>query len=396
MRVAFFHDHKFRRGSSGRYFSGGGLPYPVLQRYLEHFDSLIVTAREYPLGEPEDVTRLTLASGPRVELQCIDGNASRAEMLLGPRTARHVRGVMSRVDCAIIRLPSLIGLVACREAVRMRKPWMAEVVACAWDGHWNHGSLAGKPAAPVLFALNRYFIGRATHSLYVSEKFLQRRYPCKGITTACSDVVVPELDPSIFGRRLQRIADLTNRSEVTLGVVGSLDIDYKGHDTAIRAVALLKRTGLPVRLRCLGGGSSTRWRSLAGKLGVQSSVEFCGTLPSGQPVLEWMDSLDLFVIPSLQEGLPRALVEAMSRGAPAVGAHTGGIPELIQSDLVHPPKDPRALAGIIGNLVKSCDKMREVARRNYCVAERYSEGELRARRSKFLAGFRAFGETHGA
>jgi glycosyltransferase involved in cell wall biosynthesis len=46
-------------------------------------------------------------------------------------------------------------------------------------------------------------------------------------------------------------------------------------------------------------------------------------------VFDWLDAIDIYVQPSRQEGLPRALIEAMSRGLPAFGARTGGIPELI-------------------------------------------------------------------
>ena len=78
--------------------------------------------------------------------------------------------------------------------------------------------------------------------------------------------------------------------------------------------------------------------------GVENQVFFDGTLPGGQPVYDWLDDLDLYLIPSLQEGLPRALVEAMSRGCPAIGAKTGGIPELLGKDCIYGRKNYKKLA----------------------------------------------------
>lgn len=67
--------------------------------------------------------------------------------------------------------------------------------------------------------------------------------------------------------------------------------------------------------------------------GVADRVVFKGQMKH-QQVLEWIDSLDIYIQPSMQEGLPRALIEAMSRACPAIGSSTGGIPELLPSDAI--------------------------------------------------------------
>ena len=63
----------------------------------------------------------------------------------------------------------------------------------------------------------------------------------------------------------------------------------------------------------------------------------------GHGVTEQLDAADVFVLPSRQEGLPRAMIEAMARSLPCVGSDVGGISELIP-DWVVPPNDPQALA----------------------------------------------------
>jgi glycosyltransferase involved in cell wall biosynthesis len=270
---------------------------------------------------------------------------------------------------------------------------MVEVVGCPWDALWNHGSLAAKLLAPRSYALTRRCIAMAPFALYVTQRFLQRRYPCSGETIGCSDAAVDPPAESVLAQRLETIDGTRNGRPWTLGMVGSADVNYKGHDTALKALRLLARSGLNVRLRCLGGGDPSRWRARARALGVDGLVEFTGTLPHGPAVFAWMDALDVFVIPSLQEGLPRALVEAMSRGLPAVGARTGGIRELIGPEYIHPRRDPRRMAEILERLLVRRGEMRSCAMRNWEAAKAFSPDVLDVARSRFLERFRRYAES---
>ncbi len=53
-----------------------------------------------------------------------------------------------------------------------------------------------------------------------------------------------------------------------------------------------------------------------------------------EDVFNWLETIDIYTQPSRQEGLPRALIEAMSRGLPAFGARTAGIPELLEKEFI--------------------------------------------------------------
>jgi hypothetical protein len=385
MKAAFFHDHRLRRDGAGAYWGNGALPYPALARYLAHFDRVVVVARE---GAASGAQR-TLASGPGVEMACLRAT-SRVGLLLGRGgVRRHVREVMSGVDCAIVRLPSALGRIACEEAIRAGKPWLAEVVGCAFGALWHHGSLAGKLLAPAWYAVTRRDVGRAPFACYVSERFLQRRYPCRGASAGgCSNVAIEAPRREVLDARVARIEAGAAGRAPTLGLVGSLDVDYKGHATALRALALLRRTTLPgARLRLLGGGDPSRWRSRAAALGVGDAVELCGALPGGAPVLEWMDALDVLLVPSRTEGVPRALVEGMSRALPAVASRVGGVPELVDAEWTHAPGDARALAERVGRLAADRAAMEAQARRNWEAAGRFAREVLEERRSRLVAQF---------
>jgi hypothetical protein len=389
VRIAFFHDHRFGRDAAGVHYSNGALPYRAFRRYLNHFDEVVVVGRV----EPCSARTPTVASGPGVRMRCI-APTSRTALYLGGAVRRHVREVLAEVDCAVVRLPSFFGRVACEEAVRAGKPWMVEVVGCARDALWHHGSLGGKALALLAEATTRRCVVAASFALYVSQEYLQRRYPCRGETVGCSNVAIDAPVRGTLERRLAGIRAAAAGAPLALGLVGSLDVAYKGHDTALRALALL-RDGAPLTLRCLGGGDPARWRRRAHALGVASRVEFSGTLPHGAPVLDWMDRLDLLLVPSLSEGIPRALVEGMSRGLPAVGSRCGGIPELLGDECTHRPGDARGLARLVRRLAGDPELRASQARRNWDVAAGYAADVLEERRSRFIARFRAFAARRG-
>ena len=97
-----------------------------------------------------------------------------------------------------------------------------------------------------------------------------------------------------------------------------------------------------------------------------------------------MDNLDLYIIPSLQEGLPRALVEAMSRGCPAIGARTGGIPELLGEDCIYGRKNYKKLAKKIKMILYNKSKLVELAKRNYNMSLEFDSLKLEEKKDMFM------------
>jgi glycosyltransferase involved in cell wall biosynthesis len=384
MRTAFFHDERFTRDASGTYHGTGAIPYAALARYLGPFDGVVVVGR---LDAPNAWTR-TVVSGPGLEFACIP-RASLGPARGAAVIARHARAVLARVDAAVIRLPSMIGPIACREARRAGIPYLVEVVADAFDALWHHGSWKGRLGALPLALWNRRAIHQAPFSIYVTREALQRRYPPGGLTISVSDVIAERASPELLQARVTRLSARAPRDPAVLGLVGSYDVGYKGHATALAAVALLRREGRAVTLRCIGAGDPARWRARAEALGVADAVDLGRALPHGAAVFGWMDALDLFVVPSLVEGLPRALVEAMSRGIPAIGSRRGGIPELLPADALHRAGDARGMAAAIAHLLDHPAELASQAVRSWTVAGEYDRDLLERRRAEFVRSFRA-------
>ena len=101
-------------------------------------------------------------------------------------------------------------------------------------------------------------------------------------------------------------------------------------------------------------------------------------------ILSWLDSINIYAQPSKQEGLPRSVIEAMSRGLAVVGAETGGIPELIRKECVF-TNGKREVEEIV-KIIKSIDSKKaiELANENFENAGNYNATIIEKRRSDFF------------
>jgi glycosyltransferase involved in cell wall biosynthesis len=357
-------------------------------RYLQWFDRVIVAGRRGVAGA--STRNLTLVTQPGLDIRYLPDLSGLAHRLraAGEARARLVR-LFGEADGVITRLPSELGIEAAMLAQRVGKPLALDIGGCVLDGMRAHGSLAGKIYAPVAYRRMRSVVRRSAWVSYVTQQFLQQRYPAWELarTVACSNVDLPEPAQDVLTARLARIAAGQSRPLV-FGTIGSLYGDFKGIQHALAAFGRIGSRLPDYRYRVLGGGDAAPWRKLAEQFKVADRVTFDGALPAGQPVLEWLDGIDVYLQPSLREGLPRALIEAMSRGCPAVASDLAGIPELLPPELTHAPGDVDRLASLIESSA-SATARRELAQRNWQVAQRYASSKLQRSRGEFWGAYRA-------
>ncbi|MBI5788269.1 MAG: glycosyltransferase family 4 protein [Candidatus Schekmanbacteria bacterium] len=92
-----------------------------------------------------------------------------------------------------------------------------------------------------------------------------------------------------------------------------------------------------------------------------------------------MSVMDIFILPSLNEGMGRVLVEAMSMGKPIVATAVGGVPELIkheQNGILVPPKDAQALACAVTRLLKNPELADKIASNTKRDVDQYSAQKM--------------------
>ncbi len=315
LNAVYCTDSHFIRSQDGQAYAEGQFSYRFWQRYLNTFTSLTVAGRGRPLPLGHSTEGLNLSSGIGVSFVCVPDLAGPARLFRHRAEAVSILSAsIARADVVIVRLPSLIGFLGARIAEQFAKPWVAEVVACPWDQLWNYGTLQGKIYAPIHAYRMRQVVARSPFTLYVTREFLQNRYPARGVTAAVSNVDIAWPDPAVVEGRLRRIC--SSQRPLEIGLIGSIKHKYKGLSTAIEGLARVKDRLPEFQFRVLGQGDPRPWQMHAERYGIGDRLRFDGLLPSGQPVLDWLDRIDIYVQPSFQEGLPRALVEAMSSGLP--------------------------------------------------------------------------------
>jgi glycosyltransferase involved in cell wall biosynthesis len=146
----------------------------------------------------------------------------------------------------------------------------------------------------------------------------------------------------------------------------------KGLTYLLQAIARVIVTHPRARFRIYGDGPlRDELHAEARGLGLDVDAIFAGAYADRKALTEIMAGTDVFVMPSLLEGQPLGLVEAMAYGCPIVTTPVGGIPELIEdgvNGLLCPPGDPDALAARIRALIDDPglrERLGREARRSY-------------------------------
>jgi glycosyltransferase involved in cell wall biosynthesis len=118
----------------------------------------------------------------------------------------------------------------------------------------------------------------------------------------------------------------------------------KGLDDFLQAAVTIRTALDGARFLVVGEGPlRPELERRARELGIEDATQFLGFRADAVNVI---NLLDVFVMPSLHEGLPMALLEAMVLGKPIVATSVGGIPEVLRDlhSWLVPPREPRALA----------------------------------------------------
>ena len=145
----------------------------------------------------------------------------------------------------------------------------------------------------------------------------------------------------------------------------------KGPLNLLQAFAKVKQAGHAVQLKMAGAGPQlVQLKLRTRQFGISESCVFTGayTEPAGRNA--FMRSLDVFVLPTLAEGTPNSIIEAMAHGLPVVASAVGGIPEMLtpETGILVPPGDITALTEALMLLAENADlraQMGHAARARY-------------------------------
>jgi glycosyltransferase involved in cell wall biosynthesis len=157
-----------------------------------------------------------------------------------------------------------------------------------------------------------------------------------------------------------------------VGAIGGVTAK-KGHVHLVRATASLLARVPDIRLVIVGLPIDPEpVRRAIGEAGLEGRVLLAGYHPAAARLLP---AFDVFALPSLHEGMPLSLLEAMVLGIPVVAARVGGVPEVVTDGvdgLLVPPADDDALATALADLLLDGERPRVLAEAARSTAERFS------------------------
>lgn len=165
-----------------------------------------------------------------------------------------------------------------------------------------------------------------------------------------------------------------------------LDVRWKGQFTVIKALGCLKSEGITnIEYHLIGIGTGEYIKKMSKLVGVEDQVRIIGALPH-EEVMQWMDSVDIYLQPSYQEGLCRSIAEAISRACPVIASEVGGNNELISSDCLFHAGDIKQLVEKIKQMMNKEEQIK-YAKLNFEHAHKYQKKALDSLRDEFYNRF---------
>jgi glycosyltransferase involved in cell wall biosynthesis len=164
--------------------------------------------------------------------------------------------------------------------------------------------------------------------------------------------------------------------DFVVGYVGRLSAE-KGLKYLLTACADLVMSSVPLRALIIGEGPERKeLEQLSRELGLGDRAIFAGFQ---EDIARWFPCMDIFVLPSLTEGTPMALLEAMAHGVPAVASAVGGVPQVIRhgdTGLLVSPANAREISGAVLTLYRDAATRRAMAQNARTLANtRYGVAE---------------------
>lgn len=379
MRALFVFDTVLQIDAKGNYW-GQTLTYDFFkERYLTIFDEIIISTR-VKKKDKNNNKGYKITNGKNVIVMPIKNYIDIPDAIKNKnKIISEINKIVVNVDCLIVRMPSVLGMFAIDSANRYNKRVIVEMVACAWDGYMNHARIGGKILAPIMYWLTKKYIKQSQNVIYVTNEFLQRRYPNSYNNIGCSDVVLEDVDENYIRNKKKHLTNVDCK-KMKIVTVASVQLKYKGQKYVMQAISRLKKSGYEIQYFLIGGGDDTRLKKIVKKYNVENEVKFMGSFPHDE-IFNLLSEMDLYIQPSLQEGLPRALIEAMSVGMPIIGSNVGGIPELIDKECIFRKKNVKDIVAMI----KKIDNKFLItqSQKNYLNSKKFSKSNLDSKRKKF-------------
>lgn len=331
-------------------------PYPVRRVTTDRRHSVLATAHlvrrlnTVPHIAPDSMNRLDEIGAA---LRRCFWNASDDQMTYVTNMIQAFRPlhVAASFDCLVCGLVLPAGLFALATKFWYGVPFIVFIHGAEFLFHQNRRSDRVQLRA-ILESADKIIV----NSRFTRDLLLDSTIPEEKVA-----LIHPGTDADFFapGEPRPEIAKRTaHKSQKTLLTVANIE-ERKGHDTVIKAIALLGNRIPNIRYLIVGQGSNqSRLQDLADTLGVSNSVVFAGRVDEAD-LPDYYNAADLFVMPSRQidydvEGFGLSYIEASACAKPVIGGNSGGVEDAVEhgkTGFLVDPLDPNELAERIYQLL---------------------------------------------
>ncbi|WP_167341848.1 glycosyltransferase [Nonlabens sp. SY33080] len=317
------------------YYGQSGFSAKIINRYLQVFDKIILVCRveNKEKVKSNDLSRINNA---KISIYALPSYVGMQQYFRVKRvTKKLIRSlILSNIDDTtsfLCRMPGNIGNIACSNLIKLNVSYGMEVVGDPWEVFAKESIKHPFRILLRIWFTNtlKYNVKNAKSVLYVTEKILQKRYPANkdAYVTNASNV-------SLDFPLATNSKSIIKKNKYNIISIGSLDQLYKGPDILLKSLSICIKRGADINLIWLGDGKyRNQMIDLSKKLEIDTHVKFIGNVQTAK-VLNFLKTADLYVSTTKTEGLPRAIIEAMSQALPCIGTNVGGIPELLDQNVL--------------------------------------------------------------
>lgn len=364
----------------GAIYTDIAFAYPYWQEYLEVFDKVCPIARVRKLTTLSEGWQR--ADGPNVCFIPITEYRGFWDFLRKmPRVLFDYIKATRGKGCYLLR--ENIN-TCCWLCLRLRRiPYAMEIVGHAGESVLTVKNIQmlclNRLIASVLHKLCKIKVRKATCASYVS-RYVQNLYPSSNRSNEWIFSGV-KLDEQVI--TAPRTAKQFQGKSFHIISVGRLEPE-KGHLILVEAIEQLIQQGHDLCATIIGPGTEIdNLQNYVERMGLSGKISICGAIPWGQKLFAKLDEADLFVLPSFSEGMPRALIEAMARGLPAIGSDVGGIKELLYDKYRVEPGNSKALIEKIASVISCPEELAAMSKANFEKALEYRPEIMNQQKMEF-------------
>jgi glycosyltransferase involved in cell wall biosynthesis len=359
----------------GNYYSNGIYNNEFFMRYLKVFDELIFVCKVIQVDEVNPVNLINTNKIHILDLPPYKGVFGLLKNLA--EIIKKLRSIEKKIEVAILRMSQVESILSFYVLQLSKYRFLVEVVNDPLSlTNFNFFIRF------ILHSQMKYIIKKSFGVSYVTEKYLQIKYPSlkkpssyySSVYLNFNDIGKPKVYSKILLKEKFRLVHVSN----------NIQDNSKGHIEVLSILSCLKKNNINAEVTFVGEGRFlNQLKEIVIKKKLINNVKMIGYIKSKKDLIEVLTRSDVFVYPSHSEGLPRVVIEAMYCGLPCIVSNVGGMSELIQTKYIYNFNDIKSFSDQLINWYKNPFEMEEASRQNLITVTKYLDSNLSIKRTNF-------------